>query len=149
MMLRLLHFLLISLLVGCHRGAALENASSDAAADTGPFEGDMRSPSDSGIVRPTIEEIEGIVRTMHPDRIPRTPEDNGVISFVDQHLDQLKSPFPRPRMFLIGKRAGHSWVVTVLDLEHLRNGGAGADISVHVSEKQGKFAVDEITLGGY
>jgi len=68
------------------------------------------------------------------------------------YLDQLKSPFPRPRMFLIEKRAGHSWVVTILDLEHLRNGGAGGDISVHVSEKQekqGKLAADEITLGGY
>lgn len=142
-------FLMLSLFVGCHRSAATVTPSADAAVSTGVFGTDAEDPADSGIPLPTIEQVEAILRTSFADRIPRTPEDDRVVSFVDKYLDQMKRPFPRPRMFLINERGGDAWTVGVLDLEHLRNGGSGGDISVHVSEKRGKLAVRDVTVGGY
>lgn len=139
---------MVSLLAGCQRSAAVKGVSVDAGLDAGAFAGDARERADSGVPLPTIEQVEAFLKTLHQDRLPHTPEDSRVVSFVDKFLDQMKSPFPRPRMFLIEKRGDRAWVVTILDLEHLRKGGSGGDISVHVSEKQRRLAVDDV-VGGY
>jgi len=142
-------WILVALVVDCHRGAATIAGSGEAGADAGAVVCDAAKLADSGVRVPTTEEVEAFLRSLHTDRIPRTPEDNRIVSFVDRSLDEIKRPFPRPRMFLIDKRTAHAWVVTCLDLEYLRNGGSGGDVSVHVSEKNGKLTVDEIAVGGY
>jgi hypothetical protein len=73
-------------------------------------------------------------------RFARSPEDDRLTSLVSEYMKHAKVASPPNPQFFISRRA-ENWVVSVLDLEAIREGRRPTGVSYIVSERHGKLRI--------
>jgi hypothetical protein len=138
-------------LVACEPGRSsksVELADRDTFVDA-TAEGDTtaKAMEKEHASEPTIEQVESMINATYLDRIPRTRKQLEVVSFAEKYLKSEKRSLPRQRKYLVDGSSEGAWVVTLLDLELLRQGGRGGGLSVYVDEINGQLRANTVTIG--